>query len=285
MSDNDENPVSDPQGNHDQESEVELVDLLNESVEPDEDAADDDEYFDIDGEQLSKREIKELREKRDSFQSDYTKKTMALAEERKAFESVQQETEQLANYRREALSRIDESVLAINDEIQELEAINWDQVRQEYPDQFADLWAAANVKFTNLNQDKQRREGTAAQLQQQRDHEELLHLTKAIPELKDPIKAREIAQAMTDFSRKHGVEITDSRTGKLVYEAMKDASDAQKYRDLVAKSKAKTRPNSESNAPEPAAQIKVRTAKSSGLADDLPMEEWVKRREAQLNRR
>ena len=283
MSEDNETLAIDPtDGHQEQESEVELVDLLTESVEPEDTA--EDEFFDIDGEQLSKREIKELKEKKDSFQSDYTKKTMALAEERKAFESTKQETEQLAAYRREALSRIDQSVVALNDEIEQLEAINWDQVRAEMPDQFADLYAAASVKFAGLKQDIHKRETTSQQLQQQRDHEELMELAKAIPELKDPSKAREIAKAMSDYSRKYGFEITDSRSGKLVYEAMKDADDAKKYRDLVAKAKTKSRPNSESNAPEPVAQIKATAARSNGLSDDLPMDEWLKRREAELKR-
>ena len=284
MSDTSDNPIDEPQGVQESESDVELVDLLAESVEPDEDAA-EDEYFDIDGEQLSKKEIKELKAKEASMQSDYTKKTMALAEDKKQFEQLKQRNEQLAQNREQALSEIGESAQSVNQEIEQLNAIDWDVVREQYPEQFADLYAAASVKYSNLQREIGQRQQSRDMLLQQRDNEEIQQLVTDIPDLADPVKGPELARKMQAYCDEFGLAINNSRIGKLVSKAMSDAGDAKKYRELVSRAKSKSRPNASSDAPAPPAPTKANTSSSAGLNDNLPMDEWLKRRNAQVQRR
>ena len=284
MSDTSDNPIDEPQGVQESESDVELVDLLAESVEPDEDTA-EDEYFDIDGEQLSKKEIKELKAKEASMQSDYTKKTMALAEDKKQFEQLKQRNEQLAQNREQALSEIGEGVQSGNQEIEQLNAIDWDAVREQYPEQFADLYAAASVKYSNLQREIGQRQHSRDMLLQQRDNEEIQQLVTDIPDLADPVKGPELARQMQAYCDEFGLAINNSRIGKLVSKAMSDADDAKKYRELVSRAKSKSRPNASSDAPAPPAPTKATTSSSAGLNDNLPMDEWLKRRNAQLQRR
>ena len=284
MSDTSDNPIDEPQGVQESESDVELVDLLAESVEPDEDTA-EDEYFDIDGEQLSKKEIKELKAKEASMQSDYTKKTMALAEDKKQFEQLKQRNEQLAQNREQALSQIGEGVQSVNQEIEQLNAIDWDVVREQYPEQFADLYAAASVKYSNLQREIGQRQHSRDMLLQQRDNEEIQQLVTDIPDLADPVKGPELARQMQAYCDEFGLAINNSRIGKLVSKAMSDADDAKKYRELVSRAKSKSRPNASNDAPAPPAPTKATTSSSAGLNDNLPMDEWLKRRNAQLQRR
>ena len=284
MSDTSDNPIDEPQGVQESESDVELVDLLAESVEPNEDTA-EDEYFDIDGEQLSKKEIKELKAKEASMQADYTKKTMALAEDKKQFEQLKQRNEQLAQNREQALSQIGESVQSGNQEIEQLNAIDWNAVREQYPEQFADLYAAASVKYSNLQREIGQRQHSRDMLLQQRDYEEIQQLVTDIPDLADPVKGPELARQMQAYCDEFGLAINNSRIGKLVSKAMSDADDAKKYRELVSRAKSKSRPNASSDAPAPPAPTKATTSSSAGLNDNLPMDEWLKRRNAQLQRR
>lgn len=284
MSDTSDNPTLEPQGEPVEESDVELVDLLE--VEPDDEAAvDEEEYFDIDGEQLSKKEIKELKAREASMQSDYTKKTMALAEERKRFESEREYNKRLAQYREQALGQIDAGLLQINDEMKQLRDIDWSVVEQQYPDQYAELYAKASVKFNKLAEEADRREGVKQQQIQLRDSEEIQQLVRDVPELADPVKGFELAKKMQAYCDTYGIAVTDSKIGKLVATALNDADDAKKYRELVARSKSKSKPNASSEAPEPPKTVKSAASSSNALRDDLPVDEWLKRRNAQLKRR
>jgi hypothetical protein len=287
MSDTEETLNLDPADTGDQgeESEVELEVELPEGEEAEVDGGDDEE-IDIRGQKRKLKEVAEILAKADNLQRDYTKDKMALADERREIERVKQEAESLAVQRREVLNKIGDSIGVLNDELSELEAINWDAVRAEYPEQFADLWAAANVKFASLNQEKQKREMQRRELVGQRDSEEINQLVKSIPELATAETRIEYAKKMQSYADQFGVSVTNSAIGKMVSKAMKDAEDAEKYRAAVAKAKAKARPNAVSNAPEPPAPVRSSSGTSSTkLSDDLSVDEWIKRRNAQLKRR
>jgi hypothetical protein len=287
MSDTEETLNLDPvdAGDQGEESEVELEVELLEGEETDVDG-DDDEEIDIRGQKRKLKEVAEILAKADNLQRDYTKDKMALADERREIERVKQEAESLAVQRREVLSKIGDSIGVLNDELSELEAINWDAVRAEYPEQYAQLYAKASVKYAALQRERQAREMQRRELVAQRDSEEINQLVKAIPELATAETRTEYARKMQSYADQFGVSVTNSAVGKMVAKAMKDAEDAEKYRAAVAKAKSKTRPNAVSNAPEPPAPVRSSSGTSSSkLSDDLPIDEWLKRRNAQLKRR
>jgi hypothetical protein len=217
MSDTNETLDTNPEaGDSYQESEVDLADLVEEegdSAETDDDASDE---FELDGEKLSKKEVKELlakraalAEKEAKMQKDYTQKTKALAEDRKNAEA-------LAYQREETLKNIGEFHAQARQELDEFQRIDWERVAQQDPENFPAMYALAQARAQQRQLQVQQAEQAAEQLSNQRAQEEWAQLTRAIPELNDPVKG------ITALSRV-GVSFTEDQ--KAMIKAMTDAGD------------------------------------------------------------
>lgn len=287
MSDTNETLDMNPEaGDSYQESEVDLADLVDEegdSAETDDDASDE---FELDGEKLSKREVKELLAKRSALaekeanmQKDYTQKTMALAEVRKNAEA-------LAMQREETLKNIGEFHAQARQELEEFQRIDWEKVAQQDPENFPAMYALAQARAQQRQLQVQQAEQAAEQLSNQRAQEEWAQLTRAIPELNDPVKGTEIGRNIETVLHHFGIEhIPDHKIGVMVAKMLPLLEKAAKYDDLLKRKAEKTRSNASSNAPEPPVSTKAVTSSSNRLDDSLSTDEWLKRRNAQLKRR
>lgn len=130
------------------------------------------------------------------LKADYTRKTMALAEDRKAIEAAQSEVSQLKAQLAEALQ-----VWAVPTE----QEPDWVELAQKVdPQKFNAMrahWdtrqkqaAQAREAFRNL-QERQRREMIA---------QEQSRLLDAVPEWQDPAKFKEAAKEIVDFGNSYG---------------------------------------------------------------------------------
>jgi hypothetical protein len=138
-----------------------------------------------------------------SRQADYTKKTMALSEERKALLS---ETESVRVERAKFAEGLKQLEQAINQ--QTPPEPNWDELRQTLaPGEFADHWAQWDRHRSQMAQLRQERMAAEAKVTEDsaKTHAELLQaegvkLLEAIPEWKNPEVAKARKAAVTQYA-------------------------------------------------------------------------------------
>ncbi|WP_455918659.1 hypothetical protein [Ensifer canadensis] len=200
----------------------------------------DEQFFDINGEQVSLSEI------RSSYlrQADYTKKTQEIAEQRKVYQT------DLNQIRHDALQGIEmtkkELVALFGDELES--NINWQQLAEDDPHRWAierEKWAAREARVQALHQ-------TEMQLRQQMEADERaahqhalqesqkLFLTK-YPEMRDQGKSAqalgEITSLLIDngFTQEEINGVSDWRIVGILYELNKAIKAQKAIPDVVAK--------------------------------------------------
>lgn len=185
-----------------------------------------------------------------SRERDYTAKTMALGEERRAFEAQKQVVE--GKLQAEYASKLNEAVTLfealdpILSEARQMTQADWDRLRTESPEQFIAASEAINARVALLNQAKQelaQRNEALAQQQQQAAMEERRkrfdqtaeRLVAERPELKDEAAFQKHAQETIGYLVDQGFssdEIADAfdyRVALLAEKAAKwDAHEAAK---------------------------------------------------------
>lgn len=176
------------------EGESELEEETSDDGESDDTELESDEQdeepvadvFSIDGETVTLQELKDGRLR----QADYTRKTQALADDRKTFESERQQTRDQYGQR---LAMLEQALV----ESQPAEP-DWDKLRRENPAEYAALKAEAQERKDKLA--AVRAEQDAVRAEQEREfhakRQEHLRtegrlLIDAIPEWKDEAKATE----------------------------------------------------------------------------------------------
>lgn len=189
-------------------------------------------------------EVKVTREEdRKSYmrQSDYTRKTQALADERR--EIIQQKEAVTSARERyiEGLKRV-ETVLGESAAAEP----DWDKVRNENPEQLAELHAEWKIRQDRLEEVRKAREAeeektAGEERERHREHlrREQVKLREAFPEeLKDVETGKQFIRDLHATGREYGwtqeeVEtINDSRAVRVLHDAMK-------WRNLMAKKAAK----------------------------------------------
>lgn len=248
-----------------------------------EEAEDDSEEIEHEGEKY--RVPKALKE---SFlrQADYTRKTQEVAEARRTVEArhadIQQQAETVQALRIEY-----GKVHALESQVEAFEKLDWAGLRIEDPDsarlyydqyrEAKDSLRDARDGLTQKEQEhaEQQRTNSARQLQ-----ETWGELTKDIPGW-NADSARQVA----DFAReKFGVRPeelrnVDARTWKIMHAAQTATAELDKI-----KSKTTTAQRTEKVAGvQPAKTVGAKASGyKPGLDDSLPIEEWNRRRQAQL---
>lgn len=207
----------------------------------------------VDGEEFEVN----LSELKNGYQrdSDYRKKTMELADSRKAF--VQESEAQKA----EIGSRL-EQVNALIDNLQtqilnEFQGIDWNQLRNENPGEYSAMVQDFQSRQLQLQQIQQVSQAEAEKLQkeqqakQQEQYRELLAaereaLLEEIPEWKDSKVMTEESKKLTDFLKLRGFNeqeinyVADHRIIKMARDLMK--SDTVVKKADIVKSKLKNLP-------------------------------------------
>ena len=210
-----------------------------EAEEVDEDPTDEAETkeseepkFEVDGETLTAEELKlgYLR------QSDYTKKTQAVAEQRKAFESQAAEAE----------ATINAVMSAAGADLSRFQAVNWEQAAIDNPDQYRQAKAAFEQAQSTYNLIKAQADQLQTQQQQQADaaskeaaKESLTVLKTNIPNWNNDLyyKIGEYAQGL-GVSGEEFNDVSDHRVITALWKAMQ----FDQAKRVTAKKKAKSSP-------------------------------------------
>ena len=175
--------------------------------------------------------------------STFTKRTQALAEERKALQERQQSLQTEHERYTAALGELEETLAALTPQ-----EPDWQKLRAENPE----IYPEAHAEFQRRKQAiEQVKEARAAAEQQQAEalaaaHREKLamertQLLSAVPEWSDPEKAAAEQQSLVSYAEKMGYtpedleQVTDHRAILLLRKAMKYDQIAEKGRKAVRK--------------------------------------------------
>lgn len=286
MEDTDNLPVDDgaePEDVETEEVETEAAPETDEdgnpTEEPDE-PEDDSEEIEYDGEKY-----RVPRNLKDAFlrQSDYTRKTQEIADQRKELEGALERVNSAGKEEMTALTR----VAGIDAQLAQYDNIDWDQWRQTNPvaaqDARLHLIELRQLRDSAVNEYNAAREQTRSVAQQEtarRMEEGQKVLAKEIQGW-----GRDKAEAILAFGQEaYGVprERLEAIEDPWMVVALHDAMEGRKARTQTATKKAVEAKQSI----KPAAKVKGATGVGyKGLDDRLPIDEWVKRRNAQAANR
>jgi hypothetical protein len=238
----------------------------------------------VDGEEVEVTE--EELEKGYSRTADYTRKTQKLSDERKTFEAEQLETRGQRQQYAQRLQQVDQALTDLTPA-----EPDWDQVRQDRPDEFATEYAMWDQHKKRLQavRDERGRADQAVMKDMVQQHQSLLDvergkLIEAIPEWKDTAKAKaEIAELhafgeSVGFQKAELDQLIDHRAVLILRLAMQQAN-AQKARPKVREQlEAVTvvKPGTSTTQKQPVSALtraKQRLAKTGRVEDATPIME------------
>jgi hypothetical protein len=215
------------------------------------------------------------------MQSDYTKKTQEVAETRRELEARQTAFQEQAKAH-EAFIGDFAKIEALNQRIGDFEKVNWQQLNAQDPVRAQDLW----FQFSQLKDQRTalstglRQKIDERSLTQQREHAKRVEESQAVLRKEIPNFGPELVSKLRDFGMTHAGltqkevdAVIDPRHVKLLYLAHIGHELAEKQRMAMAK------PKPTEAKPVPTVQAKGKM--DTRLRDDLPVDEWVKRRDAQ----
>lgn len=272
MSDDVTNPAPDAEGAP--EPEVIVAELETEVEEPEE------EYSEVEREGKKYRIPKAL-EPELLMQSDYTKKTQTLAEQRKAFEVQESQLKQRAELQ-EVFAEDLGKLYAVKSQLQGYSKLDWQELERTNPAEAQRLFR----QYSMLKDHAQGLENDLSQRQQQRQFEEQQELAKRIEHGRAEL-AREIpgwndqkARELLDYGAKSfGFQpeelsrITDPRAVKVLHYAKIG---------MEAMNKARTSQQPQQQAA-PVTQLATkRTAPTSDLYRIKDPEKWAEERNRQI---
>jgi len=228
-----ESELEQPEGEEESDQEADEAKIVDaefeeateeaaEEEEVDEDPTDESEEeqseentFEVDGETLTAEELKlgYLR------QSDYTKKTQAVAEQRKAFEAQTEQTQATMN----AL------LSAANADLSRFQNVNWETVAIENPDQYKQAKAAYEQTQSTYNFIQAQADQFQEQQQQQTEqaHKEAAAESLTVLKTTIPTWTNDLYYKIGDYAQKDlGVssdefnKVSDHRLITALYKAM-----------------------------------------------------------------
>ncbi len=180
--------------------------------------------------EVTEDEIREVWSKKDSFQSDYTRKTQQLAEDRKKWEATEvAEGRQLRQQYATHLEQLKTALKALNPT-----EPNWEALKAQLsPEQYAerlDGWRRQQEEIQKVEKAqaevKQREEADAQQAFQRHLRSERDALELALPELKDQAKGKKLTDDLVKFAVSRGFteeelgQVSDHRALLLLHDAM-----------------------------------------------------------------
>lgn len=232
----------------------------------------------LEGEGFEELDPDELRTQR-LMHADYTRKTQALADQRKQVEAKAREVEQMANQRLQAM---DDHLAQLARTIQSFETqTDWDAVREVDPALYIQEREKQAHRLQAFNRAKQLADEARANARKQRAAEEAQKLVEAIPEWLDKSKAVAEAEKIRTGLGEYGMspqEVDELLDHRLVLMAR----DAVRYRELqrkaaevkqtVAKAPPIARPGGTTNQGNPQAlhaHRAIQKATQTGSVDDM----------------
>lgn len=284
-SEEEESPDEEEESDEDTEEEAEKEQDSEDTEDEDSDEEDEPEtVFQLDdGTEVDLDELKRgyLR------QSDYTKKTQEVAQQRKALQQYNQQYQQSQNVLAENL---DLALRVVEPQLAELAGTDWDALARDDAYAYAEKRAQfdqAQARYNQLAQSAQQlvqqQQAQQQRLLQQKIQQEGQKLQMAIPDFADPSKAKQLKSQITDYAmEKAGLSeteakgITDHRMIVLLQKAMQfDALNEgalsvgkKKVNKAPKKSIRAGKPVSKSEKANQARQQRMSRLKQSGSVND-----------------
>jgi hypothetical protein len=240
------------------------------------------------------------------MQQDYTRKTQEVAEHRRALEAdraavqqARQQVEEQARLGQEVVEEVAERK-AIERELAKYQNVNWAQLEQEdFPraqtlwrqrQQLMEAWQLANgkVQRKSIQFDQAK---AAAQEAQRGELAKRIDETRVYAEANIKGWSDQTAKELERYA--HSIGFTPDQINQFIsppfLRAIHDgwrASQLAQKQQQAARRPTPSQQTAEQTVKPPTQVVKGRSAPAkSGLHDDLPPEEWVKRRNAQLRAR
>ena len=215
-------------------------------------------------------------------QSDYTTKTQALAAERKALEAQSAAFQQQQELNQQTFDDVAQ-VKALDQQIEQYNALNWDELYQQ------DVAQAASLA-RQKDDLKEQRAQTITRLEHNKNkvlNNQRMEHARIVEEGQKVLKSEienwspELAQTIATYGVSQGLDeravasIVDPVHVKLI-------DKARRYDELVAKQKAAA-PKAE--PPKSAVKVKGKRAAVTKDPDKMSTEEWLKMRNSQVEKR
>jgi hypothetical protein len=271
-------------------TEVETEGQETDDLELDEDGnpiEDEDEEVDLDDLKLKvpKDQAQKVREAL-LRQADYTRKTQELAEQRKAFDGERQNITQATQQELAVFAQASN----LGQRLATFQRIDWNAWNQQAQanfdyDEQAKIQAAW-MEYQQVKDAHANAMGTLGNLQNQRVSAAQQEIAKRVEEgrqvlVKDIGWNDELKAKLTDYALAQGLSRDDLGDLEATPAAAKILRDAYEGHQARQKQQAANK-HLQAQQAQPAATVSTRRAPPSGLDDRLSIDEWTKRREAQL---
>jgi hypothetical protein len=267
-------------------------DIEGDGEEPEEGQPDDDtEEIEHDGQ---KYKIPKALKPALLMQADYTKKTQEVAELRRTVEARQAEIQQQAEAQATTLQER-ATLTAVDAQLEQYQAIDWAQYAAQHG---TDAAVVAQGQWRQLEAAKSQLQGEITRKETEFRSQRELTTASALREA-DQVLAREVRgygpdliKAVSETASTFGfspLELRDSLVGadgKPDVRAIKVLAELSELRAFKAKHETKTKQAQTAEkvaAVQPAKTVGARASGyKPGLNDDLPKDEWFRRRNAQI---
>ena len=146
-----------------------------------------------------------------SRESDYTKKTMDLSNQRKEVESMQENLKKEFDAVKSSRDQYATQLDILTNNLQQEEKVNWDQLYQEDPAEYVRKKAESDKRKEAL--DNARQEQKRIQQEQQAEQEKVYNeyianerkiLSEKLPQYADKNKSAEFTRRLTNFAKESG---------------------------------------------------------------------------------
>lgn len=260
------------------EQQAEEIDIQDGGEESDQQTtqADDTEEFEHDGQKYRiPKAVKPLL----MMQADYTRKTQALAEERRAWEQQRAQQTEATQAHLKDMARL----VALDEQLEQFRKLNWDQIWNQDPSQHTRLVQQFNL----LKDTRDRVAGELQQKEQKRQEEEQraratrLSESQALIAREVPGWSPELAAKLTEYAVGKG--LTMPLLERIVLDmpqAVKILHTAYVGEQLIAKQKAAARPPAQK--PEPVPTVSSSRAPAAKDPERMSTEEWMRWRNKQV---
>lgn len=245
----------------------------------------EDEEIDVDEELKLKVPKDQAQKVREALlrQADYTRKTQELADTRKAFEAERGAYQQATV----AELQVAGQIMECDRQLAQYNQVNWQQWQYDDPDAaqsafmaWQQLKDAKGQLSGHLNQLKGQRVSAAQQEIAKRAEDTRSALAKDIPGWSEAVEAQ-----VRDFGIKEFGFTADEMADMKIDPRIAKAFHRLHTLETQAKKNSKAQTNVQKQVVQPAENIGARSAPVTGVHDNLPIGEWMKREAARVARK
>ena len=217
-------------------------------------------------------------------QSDYTRKTQEVSEQRKALEERAAEMTEMVQLRDQQFEQA-ATIMAFDQQIAQYEAVNWDALMAEDPEAFQRL------DFERRKLEKTRETANQQLHQKSAEVSQAQHATlaKAAEKTRAALKEKysdwspELEESMAQFAISLGVPERQLRT-TVDQGVLEILYKAHKFEEIERKRQAASKKSKPAPA-EPATRVRGRKQGGRKDPDKMSVAEWTKWRESQIAKR